>query len=395
MEIRITPTGTSGSVPFLDLRDDGLDIGNITAGTQYTLPVARGTLNQILKTDASGVVTWQSDNPFNQSLNTTDFVQFNRILVNDTGTSGSTDLTSSGTTIMTKAQDDSVSAKHLINKARGTRAAPTAVTSGDDLYELDVRGYNGVTYKDSAGIRFQALEPFTGITSGSAFQVDITEFGSTGKKQYLELSDQGLLIGSNPDNTYYTLPVARGGYCQILKSDDTGVVSWQPNGHWVKTQSTSVINTAVRTDVTTGTSVGSKTVVEFNTGDTYHVKIGGTIQTEGKTDEITLEIQVGSNVVFSTAAINLDEAKNDNPFELEVDITCYTGGANPVFYANGFFVYSNNDGTGANNGRSWSSELDSTFAFGGSEDFGVFAQWSIANANNRFIVKQLYINKAF
>jgi hypothetical protein len=135
--------------------------------------------------------------------------------------------------------------------------------------------------------------------------------------------------------------------------------------------------------------------VEFNAGDTYHVKIGGTIQTEGKTDEITVEIQVGSNVVFSTSAINLDEAKNDNPFELECDITCYTGGANPVFYANGFFVYSNNDGTGANNGRSWASETDSTFAFGGSEDFGVFVEWSIANVNNRFIVKQLYINKAF
>jgi hypothetical protein len=66
-----------------------------------------------------------------------------------------------------------------------------------------------------------------------------------------------------------------------------------------------------------------------------------------------------------------------------------------VFYANGFFVYSNNDGIGANNGRSWASDTDSTFAFGGSEDFGVFAEWSIANANNRFIVKQLYINKAF
>ncbi len=209
--------------------DDNLTIGSGVPATQYTFPSTRGTLDQILKTDGAGVLTWQSDNPFNQSLNTSDFVQFNRALINDTGTSGSTDLTSVGLTIMTRASSDSTPPGHIINKARGTRVAPTAVNAQDKLYELNVEGHDGTGYVQTGSVRFTTLESFTPSTTGSAFQVDITEFGDTGKKQYLELSDQGLLIGSNPDNTYYTLPVTRGTNNQILKTDASGVVGWSEN----------------------------------------------------------------------------------------------------------------------------------------------------------------------
>jgi len=47
-----------------------------TAFPNYTFPAADGTSNQVLKTSGGGTLSWASDNPFDQSLNTTDYVEF-------------------------------------------------------------------------------------------------------------------------------------------------------------------------------------------------------------------------------------------------------------------------------------------------------------------------------
>jgi hypothetical protein len=67
MEISITPIGTGISVPFLDLRDDGLDIGNINAGTEYTLPVVRGSYGQVLRSGVGGAVSWEPNGSYSQT----------------------------------------------------------------------------------------------------------------------------------------------------------------------------------------------------------------------------------------------------------------------------------------------------------------------------------------
>ena len=71
-----TPT-----IPFL-LRPTQVEISTLKIGTSptdYTLPSTRGTNNQILKTNGSGIVSWQNDTSgFNQTLNTTDNVIFNQ-----------------------------------------------------------------------------------------------------------------------------------------------------------------------------------------------------------------------------------------------------------------------------------------------------------------------------
>jgi hypothetical protein len=88
-ELEITPDGTSTKKKYLELADSHLAIGDVAGGTDYKLPTTRGTVNQMLQTDASGVVSWTSPvNPFDQDLNTTDDVKFNSVdtpLINTAG----------------------------------------------------------------------------------------------------------------------------------------------------------------------------------------------------------------------------------------------------------------------------------------------------------------------
>lgn len=54
--------GTADPVFYIDAANGALSIGNFTSGIHYILPSARGTNNQVLKTDGVGNVTWSTDN---------------------------------------------------------------------------------------------------------------------------------------------------------------------------------------------------------------------------------------------------------------------------------------------------------------------------------------------
>ena len=74
----LTPAGTKNINVYYQFKTNAFNIGQ--PGIGYTLPTTRGLLNQVLKTDASGFVTWADDNhSFNQELNTTNNVSFNSI----------------------------------------------------------------------------------------------------------------------------------------------------------------------------------------------------------------------------------------------------------------------------------------------------------------------------
>lgn len=54
--------GTAQPIFFINAATGALSVGNFTAATNYLLPAARGTNNQILKTDGAGNVNWAADN---------------------------------------------------------------------------------------------------------------------------------------------------------------------------------------------------------------------------------------------------------------------------------------------------------------------------------------------
>jgi hypothetical protein len=294
---------------------------------------------------------------------------------------------------MTKAMSDATGPIHLTNKARGTRAVPTAVAGADCLYELDSRGHNGSVYKQSAGLRFKASEAFTGIANGSSFQVDITEVGDTTKKQYLELSDSGLAVGDSAGNTEYTLPVARGSYGQILRAGTGGSVSWSPNGSYSQTGAfVTVANTAAKTSIV-GTGIGSLVIPEIGAGCTYHLKLAGTIEDESKLEELKITVDFGGVTVYESQFYDLDEVKTEQVWETEIDLVCRTTGVAGTAYANGQFVYSKNGGE--NDFRGFNTEYDSVINTTISNTFDVSATWNTAKVGNIFICKMLSVIKTF
>lgn len=98
-----------------------------TGNYTLTLPVDDGTANQVLATDGSGVLSWTSNNNFDQSLNTTDSVQF----VNVTATG---DLTVSGTTTIINTTNTSME-DNIILLNNGEPGA--SVTEGSAGLEID------------------------------------------------------------------------------------------------------------------------------------------------------------------------------------------------------------------------------------------------------------------
>jgi len=54
--------GTADPILYIDAANGALSVGNLTSGVNYILPSARGTNNQILKTDGAGNVSWSADN---------------------------------------------------------------------------------------------------------------------------------------------------------------------------------------------------------------------------------------------------------------------------------------------------------------------------------------------
>jgi hypothetical protein len=196
-ELEITPDGTATKKKYLELTGAHLAIGDVAGSTDYKLPTTRGTVNQILKTDASGVVTWQSDNPFDQSLNTTDDVKFNSV---DSQSVKITPWTFTGAgTDLTCASDDGRGEVEFVNfgagnhgicirsandgnqgaglrtfRSRGTLAAPSAIQSGDVIDERVALAWNGSAYHNCGYLRWLATENQSPGNQGSQVQFDVS-----------------------------------------------------------------------------------------------------------------------------------------------------------------------------------------------------------------------------
>ena len=391
LEHSITRAGETNTHPYFDLSSTGLKIGDIDGSVDYTLPVARGTLNQILKTDASGVVTWQSDNPFDQSLNTTDSVSFLSMTAGDADINMT--LNTSGINVY-KLYKNTVNGPILeTRRGRGTNAAKLPPLLNDTLAEYVMRGYNGSGEVVSSAIVSRVTENWSFGNTGSRMEIRITPTGTGLSVPFLDLRDNGLDIGNTTAGTNYTLPVARGTYGQILRAGTGGAVSWSPNGSYSQTGAfVTVANTAAKTSIV-GTGIGSLVIPEIGEGCTYHLKLAGTIEDESKDEELKITVDFGGVTVYESQFYDLEEVKTEQVFETEIDLVCRTTGAAGTAYANGQFVYSK-DG-GQNDFRGFNTEYDSVINTTISNTFDVSATWNNAKLGNIFICKMLTVTKTF
>ena len=104
-----------------------------TASYTLTLPSDDGSANQVLTTDGSGVLSWaETANPFDQSLNTTDNVQFVDIkTTGDLTVDG--DLTVSGTTTIINTTNTAIEDNIIILNNGETGATVTEGTAGLEI----------------------------------------------------------------------------------------------------------------------------------------------------------------------------------------------------------------------------------------------------------------------
>jgi hypothetical protein len=165
----------------------------------------------------------------------------------------------------------------LMQRSRGTVTAPLAVQSGDNLGGFYVMGYDGSAFGTNgptAGLFVTAAESFTPAANGSNLHFETTALGdNTSTERMIITADGNVGIGtSNPNqklevqdghillsntgtqselrfkeasanggqiisfkapsalaaNVNYTLPIDDGSANDVLSTDGTGTLSWQP-----------------------------------------------------------------------------------------------------------------------------------------------------------------------
>ena len=133
-------------------------------------------------------------------------------------------------------------------------------------------------------------------------------------------------------------------------------------------------------------------------GDNYHIKIAGTIDTDGKNEELAFTINLGTTTIFEHGVfplsdILLEDVKGDFAFELEIDWTLRSEGVAGAFVSNSQFTYNKNDGKA--DYRGWSSNDDGTIDTTAAHTLTATVDWDSADIDNSLVVKQFVITKTY
>ena len=317
--------GDFASSPKILRTNSQFQIGD-PSGSGYVFPTARGTANQYLSTNASGVLSWTSLAAVSTDWSTTG----NASIVDGTnyiGTDAATDVDVAfrrknlaagkiGTTNTSFGLGALASNTGTNNTAHGVNAL-NATTSGTNNTAVGYQAGNAnLTGANNVLIGYQA-----GLVNTTSGNVNIgNQAGAaetTANKLYIENSNadansaliygdfgsnpkilrtNGQLQISNPATTGYALPTTRGTSGQFLQTDGSGATSWAST-------------TGIFPYSTTGSSTGvynvaltQYTVRVF--GGVSEVKLPTPIGNTGKVFVI-----IGSNGIssktFSTAAGNI------------------------------------------------------------------------------------------
>lgn len=234
--------------------------------TQYILPAARGTNNQILKTDGSGNVTWQADTDttYDQSLNSSDNVTFNRI-----------------------------------NMPNGIEidygAGFPVLSAGTAFTHLKVSGEG--TGRVQLGASSSIIQS---PDSSKSVVINNTNTNVNGGLVVDDISNLQGAVTVGAGGTAYTLPVSRGTNNQILKTDASGNVTWQADTDTTYDQS---LNS---TDNVTFNNMDVSGLVTFNPGvNQYQFPINkgtnGDILKQGPTDNLVFGFRTVTEATDPTA----------------------------------------------------------------------------------------------
>ncbi|MEC9291898.1 MAG: tail fiber domain-containing protein [Pseudomonadota bacterium] len=192
---------------------------------------------------------------------------------------------------------------YISEKARGTKAAPLAVQSGDNLAAYEMGGYDGSGYTGAtASVKALATENFTNSAHGTALRFETTPEGTITRQTRMYIGADGNVgIGTQAPSS--TLHVIGDSYLGAASSvQRTFVSSWGVG---------SDIDTLLPGS-TSGPFLegGSNSHMVFSLRDNdandgfYFVGTGGNYGTDNTRDEALMTIQSDGDVGIGTTAPN-------------------------------------------------------------------------------------------
>lgn len=204
--------------------------------SNYSMPPVDGTANQTIQTDGVGNLTFvdtASSNPFDQDLNTTDDVKFEKIELGSGDAVFTIDPNSGSNLKESRAVYDNagsgVADIDLIS--RGVVGAPLALQSGDRIYQKSFLTNDSVGIRNCGSIELNCTDSYASPNQGGTeYRVQTLDNGQTVPSIKLICNEDGLTAPSGlvvgTTGSGYTMPNARGTADQYLTTDSNGVVSW-------------------------------------------------------------------------------------------------------------------------------------------------------------------------
>ena len=325
-------------ISFRDIVADSVEAKTISVTDAFTFPSVDGTVNQVMKTDGNGLVTWADGG----GGGTTPSLQE----VFDA--SGTTPTILSSEPLYFESNPADPSTNPLIT---------TFKPNGDFGWTLD---RSGQTIQQGTGVFFagvnieaspDALDPtlLSRVNLGERpnldpyFQLKVDNPGgivpefhireATEGQDLLTLTRNSVYIGGNTNTnpSAYTLPPDRGG--QLLNPSDYMMV-WGGgfSGTWVplpmkfsQTVTTTLVNTTVPTIMSGPAGGGALELAAVTDGTSFIFDYSGDINTEQKNEVLTVDVLATNGidppVILASMPWTIDEVKASEPYTGRVKCT--------------------------------------------------------------------------
>jgi hypothetical protein len=297
---------TSGSVT--------LDAPAVSGTTTLTLPTTSATL----LTDSSGVLNIGSGQVYkdasgNVGIGTT--APATKITINNNTVLPSAGPPSSGSSIWTVGGDSvasglsfdsfAIQTNFITRRANGTAASPTALATGNNIFQFAARGYGATGYSTAGRAQFSFLagENWTDTAQGTYITFSTTTNGTATALERMRIDDAGNLLfnsGYGSVATAYgcrawvnfngTGTVAIRGSGNVTSITDLGTGYYQINFTTAITDANYCVN--VTGSVATSSSTPVPAVATNTAPATSNVRITFNIAGTGQVDQLYTSVAV-------------------------------------------------------------------------------------------------------
>ncbi len=189
LRLRSTNTGNASQSAYIGAVSTTGGAGVYTPSIVIGSQSGNSTYQERLRIDASGNVGIGTTNPTGKLEVSTDDANTSLVVSNRSSTSDrypNVKIENYG------GNAASWGAGHyFLDKARGSKAAPAAVQTGDDLGSLQGRGFGATDFKGSAKITFLSAGNFTDASSPGIMIFKTTPTGSTSTVEHMRIDETG------------------------------------------------------------------------------------------------------------------------------------------------------------------------------------------------------------